>query len=158
MQEEKSSSYKEEKEKTVIKEEKNKNTGKSQLKKDIVIKDNTEDLGEIKIAPEVLANIVSRIVINTKGVVGLVSGSKSGIGTLLGVKETEEGIKVDLINNKTMSTYISVVIEYGSTIIEVAKNIQSLLKKEIEKNTGIAVQSVDVNVMGIQISKKNNKN
>jgi len=46
-------------------------------------------LGEIKIAPEVLANIVSRIVINTKGVAGLVSGSKSGIGTLLGVKETK---------------------------------------------------------------------
>ncbi len=119
-------------------------------------KDVTEDsLGEIRIAPEVLATIVSRTVGNIPGVAGLVSHAKSGFGTLLGVKEIEEGIKVDLVDEKkTMSAYISVIVEYGAIIIEVAKRIQSVVKSEIEKNTGLQVKSVDINIMGIQMAGK----
>lgn len=119
---------------------------------------NKDNLGKIIISPEVLATIVSRIVLNTKGVASLAAHSKSGFGTLLGVKEMEEGIKVDLINEKQMTAYISVIIEYGSVIIDVAKNVQSSVKKEIEKNTGLNVKSVDINVMDIRwLSKKNSK-
>lgn len=119
-----------------------------------IVKNN---LGDIKIAPEVLATIVSRIVISIQDVAGLVAHSKSGFGTLLGVKEMEEGIKVDLIDEKHMSTYISVIVEYGSVIIDVAKNIQAVVKSEIENNTGLIVKSVDVNILGIQVAKKNIK-
>jgi len=115
------------------------------------------DLGEIKIAPEVLATVVSRIVIRIPGVAGLVAHSKSGFGTLLGVKEMEEGIKVDLIDEKHMSAYISAIVEYGSIIIDVAKKIQSTVKSEIENNAGLMVKSVDINIMGIQVAKKNLK-
>ncbi|HKK83482.1 MAG TPA: Asp23/Gls24 family envelope stress response protein, partial [Atribacterota bacterium] len=74
------------------------------------------------------------------------------------VKEMEEGIKVDLLDEKHMSAYISVIVEYGSVIIDVAKNIQSAVKIEIEKNAGLTVKSVDVNILGIQMAKKNAKN
>ncbi|MFW6130007.1 MAG: Asp23/Gls24 family envelope stress response protein [Atribacterota bacterium] len=133
---------------------KGKTENSTSIKKDVAKK----NLGEIKIAPEVLATIVSRIVINTRGVAGLVEHSKSGFGTLLGVKEMEEGIKVDLIDEKHMSAYISVIVEYGSVIIDVAKNIQSAVKNEIEKNTGLMVKSVDINILGIQMAKKSAKN
>jgi uncharacterized alkaline shock family protein YloU len=123
-------------------------------KKENIVKDN---LGEIKIAPEVLATIVSRTVIDIQGVAGLVAHSKSGFGTLLGVKEMEEGIKVDLIDGKHMSVFISVIVEYGSVIIDVAKNIQSVVKSEIENKTGLIVKSIDVNIMGIQMPRKNVK-
>ncbi len=123
-------------------------------KKENIVKNN---LGEIKIASEVLATIVSRIVINVQEVAGLVAHSKSGFGTLLGVKEIEEGIKVDLIDEKHMSTCISVIVKYGSVIIDVAKKIQSMVKSEIENKTGLMVKSVDVNIMGIQVAKKNVK-
>ena len=112
-------------------------------------------LGEIKIAPEVLAMIVSRTVISIPGVAGLVSHSKGGFGTLLGVKEMEEGIKVDLIDDKKMSAFISVIVEYGAIIIEVAKNIQSGVKAEVENKTGLVVKTVDINIMGIQMKRKN---
>ncbi len=138
--------------------EKTKTKGKTDnsasIKKDVT----KNNLGEIKIATEVLATIVSRIVINTQGVAGLVAHSKGGFGTLLGVKEMEEGIKVDLIDEKHMSAYISVIVEYGSVIIDVAKNIQSAVKIEIEKNAGLMVKTVDVNILGIQMAKKNAKN
>lgn len=115
-----------------------------------------DNLGKIIISPEVLATVVSRIVLNTKGVAGLAAHSKGGFGTLLGVKEMEEGIKVDLINENQMTVYISVIIEHGLAIIDVAKNIQSIVKKEIEKNAGLNVKSVDVNVMDIRRSSKKN--
>jgi len=115
------------------------------------------DLGEIEIAPEVLATIVSRIVIDIPGVAGFVSHSKSGLGTLLGAKEMEEGIKVDLADEKHMAAYISIIIKYGYVIIDVAKKIQFVVKEEIESNTGLVVKNIDVNIMGIQLSKKNIK-
>lgn len=127
---------------------------KNSQKKENLEKDN---LGEIKIAPEVLAVIVSRTVINIPGVAGLVSHSKGGFGTLLGVKEMEEGVKVDLVDGKHMSAFISVIVEYGSVIIDVAKNIQSGVKTEIENKTGLIVKSVDINIMGIQMNRKNPK-
>ncbi len=130
---------------------------KSQLstkKKENII---TSNLGEIKIAPEVLATIVSRIVVGIPGVAGLVSHSKSGFGTLLGAKEMEEGIKIDLSEEKHMSAYISVIIEYGFVIINVAKEIQQVLKNEIESNAGLIVKSINVNIMGIQLTRKNTK-
>lgn len=138
--------------------EKTKAKGKTENSTSIKKNVTKSNLGEIKIALEVLATIVSRIVINTQGVAGLVAHSKGGFGTLLGVKEMEEGIKVDLIDEKHMSAYISVIVEYGSVIIDVAKNIQSAVKSEIEKNTGLTVKSVDINILGIQMAKKNAKN
>ena len=159
---------KEEDVKRLQKEEKNdrqskksvKETGtreKSQL--NTKIKENIArgDLGDIKIAPEVLATIVSRIVAGIPGVAGLISHSKSGFGTLLGAKEMEEGIKIDLPEEKHMSAYISVIIEYGFVIIDVAKEIQQILKNEIENNAGLIVKSINVNIMGIQLSRKNAK-
>jgi uncharacterized alkaline shock family protein YloU len=154
-----------EKEKTNLsdkKSEKEKPKAKIKEKPKTIIptKENAQKdyLGEIKIAPEVLATVVNRIAINTDGVAGLVAHSKGGFGTLLGVKEMEEGIKVDLINNNQMSAYISVIVEYGSIIIDVAKNLQDAVKKEIEKNAGIMVKSVEINIMGIKMTKKNSKN
>ena len=108
-------------------------------------------LGDINIVPEVLATIVSRIVSNISGVAGLFAHSKSGIGTLLGVKEIEEGIRVDLTEGKLLSTFISVIVDYGSVIIDLAKKIQEVVKSEVEEKTGLVVKSVDVNIMGIQM-------
>lgn len=87
----------------------------------------------------------------------MVTHSKSGFGTLLGVKEIEEGIKVDLMEGKSMSTCISVIVEYGSTIIDLAKRIQLVVKSEVEDKTGLFVKAVDVNVMGVQMSGKQSK-
>jgi len=157
MQEEDKKSIKEKVQKVEQANRKIEEKGKSQKsieKKEDIVKNH---VGEIKIAPEVLATVVSRIVIRIPGVAGLVAHSKSGFGTLLGVKEMEEGIKVDLIDEKHMSAYISVIVEYGSIIIDVAKKIQSTVKSEIENNTGLLVKSVDINIMGIQVAKKNVK-
>lgn len=113
-----------------------------------------EILGEVNIVPEVIATIISRTVISIAGVAGLATHAKGGIGTLLGTKELEKGIKVDLKENKEVSTTISVILEYGSIIIQVAREIQKKVKEELENKTGLKVTSVDVNIQGVHIEEK----
>lgn len=113
-----------------------------------------EFLGEVNIVPEVIATIISRTVISIDGVAGLATHAKGGIGTLLGTKELEKGIKVDLKENKEVSTTISVILEYGSIIIQVAREIQKKVKEELENKTGLKVTSVNVNIQGVHIEEK----
>lgn len=113
-----------------------------------------EILGEVNIVPEVIATIISRTVINIPGVAGLATQAKGGIGTLLGTKELEKGIKVDLKENKEVSTTISVILEYGSIIIQVAREIQKKVKEELENKTGLKVTGVDVNIQGVHVEEK----
>lgn len=110
-----------------------------------------EVLGEVNIVPEVIATIISRTVIGIPGVAGLATRAKGGIGTLLGAKELEKGINVDLRENKEVSTTISVILEYGSIIIDVAKEIQKKIKGELETKTGLKVTGVNVNIQGVHI-------
>jgi len=113
-----------------------------------------EILGEVNIVPEVIATIISRTVIGLPGVAGLATRAKGGIGTLLGTKELEKGINVDLRENKEVSTTISVILEYGSIIIDVAKEIQKKVKGELETKTGLKVTGVNVNIQGVHIEEK----
>ncbi len=113
-----------------------------------------EILGEVNIVPEVIATIISRTVIDIPGVAGLATRAKGGIGTLLGTKELEKGINVDLRENKEVSTTISVILEYGSIIIDVAKEIQKKVKGELETKTGLKVTGVNVNIQGVHIEEK----
>jgi len=113
-----------------------------------------EILGEVNIVPEVIATIISRTVISIPGVAGLATRAKGGIGTLLGTKELEKGINVDLRENKEVSTTISVILEYGSIIIDVAKEIQKKVKGELETKTGLKVTGVNVNIQGVHIEEK----
>lgn len=113
-----------------------------------------EILGEVNIVPEVIATIISRTVIGIPGVAGLATRAKGGIGTLLGTKELEKGINVDLRENKEVSTTISVILEYGSIIIDVAKEIQKKIKGELETKTGLKVTGVNINIQGVHIEEK----
>jgi uncharacterized alkaline shock family protein YloU len=113
-----------------------------------------EILGDINIVPEVIATIISRTVIAIPGVAGLATRAKGGIGTLLGTKELEKGINVDLKENKEVSTSISVILDYGSIIIDVAKEIQKKVKGELEVKTGLKVAGINVNIQGVHIEEK----
>ena len=124
-----------------------------QIKKEEKVKAK-EILGEVNIVPEVIATIISRTVISLPGVAGLATRAKGGIGTLLGTKELEKGINVDLRENKEVSTTISVILEYGSIIIDVAKEIQKKVKGELETKTGLKVTGVNVNIQGVHIEEK----
>jgi len=126
---------------------------KKEEKKEEIVKAK-EILGEVNIVPEVIATIISRTVIDIPGVAGLATRAKGGIGTLLGTKELEKGINVDLKENKEVSTSISVILDYGSIRIDVANEIQKKVKEELEAKTGLKVTGINVNIQGVHIEEK----
>lgn len=115
-----------------------------------------EELGNIKIADEVVAIIAGMTATEIKGVAGMSSGIAGGIAEMLGKKNLTKGIKVD-INEKDTTIDLFMVVEYGSRIPEVAWEIQEKVKDAVETMTGLNVVKVNIHIQGVQIEKESKK-
>lgn len=104
--------------------------------------------GSIRIADEVVKIIAGMSAIEINGVAGMSGGIAGGIAELLGKKNLTKGIKVE-VGEKEAAIDIYVIINYGVRIPDVAAQIQSSVKKAVERMTGLIVVEVNVNVQGI---------
>ena len=109
---------------------------------------------EIEIADEVIAVISGKAVSEIKGVAGMAGGFAGGISEVLsGKKNLSKGIKVDVID-KQVKIDVSIIVEYGIRIPDVAFEIQNRVKKAVETMTGLKVLNVNVHVQGISTSEE----
>lgn len=106
--------------------------------------------GNIKISDEVIETIASVAVSEIDGVSSTGSGFVDGITRRLTKKPATSGIKAT-VGEGTVSVDINIVVKYGVRIPEVAWNVQDAVKKEIELMTGLAVDKVNVRIVGIDI-------
>ncbi len=107
-----------------------------------------KNLGSIKIANEVVAIIASLAATEIEGVAAMSGGVTGGIVEMLGYKK---GIKVEA-GVEECNIDLSVIIDYGSTIPEVAEQIQINVKQAIESMTGLKVVEVNVHVHDVQFA------
>lgn len=115
-----------------------------------------QDIGNIRIADEVVSIIAGLAAADVKGVAGMSSGIAGGIAEMIGRKNMTKGVKVDVKGNEvTIDLYI--VVEYGSRIPEVAWEIQEKVKKAVETMTGLKVLNANIHVQGVHIQKENRK-
>lgn len=119
---------------------------------DVLIKDEHNGLGSIRIADEVVKIIAGLAATEVPGVVGMSSGVVGGIAEMLGRKNMSKGVKVE-VGEKEAAVDAFVVIEYGKRIPDVAAKIQENVKKAIENMTGLVVVEVNVNVQGVAFSQ-----
>lgn len=103
------------------------------------------DIGSIQIAPEVLEIIAGLATVEVEGVAGMSGGFAGGIAELLGRKNLAKGVKVE-VGQKEAAVDVSVIVEFGSKIPEVAAEIQRNVKEAVEAMTGIQVVEVNVHV------------
>lgn len=113
-------------------------------------------VGNVKISNDVVSIIAGIAASEIKGVIGMSSGITGGITELLGMKNQSKGIKVEL-NEKEASVDIFLVMEYGSDIAEVGRQVQENVKDAIENMTGLKVAAVNVNVQGIVVPKEDKR-
>ena len=109
--------------------------------------------GELHVANDVLADLVGHAAMQSYGVVGMVASDMAdGIATLLPanrlrrgvvVTSTEEGVHVDLY----------VVIEYGTNITVVSKNLVDAVTFALEQYAKVPLTGVDVHVQGVKVRK-----
>ncbi|GAA0135672.1 Asp23/Gls24 family envelope stress response protein [Paenibacillus sp. YSY-4.3] len=103
------------------------------------------DIGEIQIAPEVIEVIAGLATVEVKGVAGMSGGFAGGIVELLGRKNLSKGVKVE-VGQREAAVDVSVIVEYGNRLPEVATEIQHNVKRSIETMTGLTVVEVNVHI------------
>lgn len=108
-----------------------------------------ESKTDLIIDPEVIASIVAMEIDKMQNVdtVGNIFGAFSS------KNKANKGIKVEL-NNDKVKIDVNVNVDYGMRIPDVAFEIQSKLKKQVENMTGFVVNEVNVHVQGIRDPKE----
>jgi uncharacterized alkaline shock family protein YloU len=109
-------------------------------------------LGQIEISPHAIMDLASQVVLECYGVVNVVSKDlASDIIERLPFDNHQRGVDVHIENDQIVID-LYVVIEYGTRIITVARNIQSAVKYSLEKALGMPVAAVNVHVQDLRIS------
>ncbi|HEY8417670.1 MAG TPA: Asp23/Gls24 family envelope stress response protein [Limnochordales bacterium] len=106
------------------------------------------ELGELRIANEVVSIIAGLAATEVQGVAGMSGGIAGGIAEMLGRKNLSKGVKVE-VGEEQAAVDLFVVVEYGVHIPTVAWKIQENVKRAIESMTGLQVVEVNVHVQGV---------
>jgi uncharacterized alkaline shock family protein YloU len=111
-----------------------------------------EAIGKIEVSPRAISHLASRATQRSYGVVGLAAkNSRPGWAELLHRDEVQKGVEVSISEGRVVIN-LYVIIEYGTRISEVARNIMSSVKFALESALGVHVVQVNVTVQGIRVS------
>lgn len=109
------------------------------------------EYGLVKIHRNVVAQVASIAASEVEGVHRLWS---SLIMRLLKIatrgKYKKEPIKIEFKENNEVLVVISIIVNYGVNIPNVAMNVQENIKKAIEKTTGLYPVSINVKIKGVE--------
>ncbi|EFM09876.1 MULTISPECIES: Asp23/Gls24 family envelope stress response protein [Paenibacillus] len=103
------------------------------------------DIGSIQIAPEVIEVIAGLATVEVQGVAGMSGGFAGGIAELLGRKNLSKGVKVE-VGQREAAVDVSIIVEFGNRIPDIASEIQRNVKRSIETMTGLHVVEVNVHI------------
>lgn len=111
-----------------------------------------KQLGDIHIENTVVATIAAIAAQEVEGVVSM--SGKFSLGEMLGRKDVDRGIKVEIEENSRATIYVDVRIEYGLNMYDAAHDLQRKIKDSVEQMTGLAVEKVNVRINGIILREK----
>ena len=106
--------------------------------------------GKISISDLAIAKVASNTATESYGIVEMVSRRFTDtLAHILNKEVGGKGIKVTTAGNRI---YIDcfVVIKYGVSIVAVAESLKEAIKYRVESFTGMIVDTVNVNVIGVK--------
>ncbi len=107
--------------------------------------------GKITISNDAIAAVTGHIAKDCYGVIDLVSQNFSdNFSELFKKKPLNKGVKIITVNNRI---YIDlyVILKYGVSIATVTENLKSAIKYGVEQFTGMIIDSVNINVVGVRV-------
>ena len=107
----------------------------------------------VRISPDVIGIVAGIAAQEVAGIAGMSGGIVDGIAQRLGRKDFSKGIKVTL-EKETVSLDLAVVVDYGVKIMETARDLKEKVRSTVEEVTGLAVASIKVNVVGINLARE----
>jgi len=98
--------------------------------------------GNVMISEDVIATIVEHTLTEVEGVV-------KGGSEVVGKKSWGKGLRISIAEDNSVSIGCNVIVSYGESVVDVAKNVQETVTNAVESVTGVTVSDVHVNVCGI---------
>lgn len=109
---------------------------------------NKDTSGTIKISEDVVKIIAGLATIEIEGVAGMSGGIVGGIAEKLGRKNMTKGVKAE-VSETDATIDLSIIVDYGAHIQDIAFQIQNKVKNVVESMTGLKVAAVNVSVQGV---------
>lgn len=109
----------------------------------------TQENGTVMISEDVIAEIVAHAAGEVEGVVGLNVKPGADIADLIGKKSWAKGLKILVAEDNSVSIDCNVTINYGQSVVTVAKAVQEAVTSALETMAGVTISTVNVNVCGI---------
>lgn len=108
-----------------------------------------QETGSVMISQEVIATIVAQAVVDVEGVNTI--GNKPGVDMvdMIQKKSWGKGIKIVIDQDDSLFVECGIIVNYGQSVVSVAKAVQEAISSAINSMIGITVASVNVNVCGI---------
>ncbi len=107
--------------------------------------------GKISISDSAIAKVAKNAALECYGIVDTVSRRLSDSLSELLKKQTDgKGVKVVTSGDRIYIT-VNVIIKYGVSINAVAESLKEGVKYKVEKFTGMIVDTVDVNIIGVKL-------
>ena len=122
----------------------------SENRKKLSIK--SDELGEVKVADEVLAIIAGLAATEVEGVSSMAGNITNEIVSKLGMKNLSKGIVVELLDDE-IKVDVAINIAYGYSIPEVSAKVQDKVKTTIESMTGIEVAVINVRIASVDMTE-----
>ena len=114
----------------------------------------SDELGEVKIADEVVAIIAGLAATEVEGVSSMAGNITNEIVIKLGMKNLSKGIFVELLDNE-VKIDVAINIAYGYSIPEVSEKVQDKVKTTVENMTGLEVAVINVRIASVDMTGDN---
>ena len=112
------------------------------------------EYGHVSISNDVIASVAGGAAVSCYGIIGMASKNqvKDGITEILRKENYEKGIVVKKDEEKLVID-LYIIVMYGTKISEIANNVQSSVKYQIEKTLGVKVNAINIYIQGIKVNK-----
>ncbi|MCI8835471.1 MAG: Asp23/Gls24 family envelope stress response protein [Ruminococcus sp.] len=113
---------------------------------------NEANLGDVKIADEVVAIIAALAATETDGVSSMAGNITNELISKLGKKKLSKGVKVDVLEG-VVTVSLALNLKYNYSIVDVTAKVQERVKSAIENMTGLEVADINIRVAGVEMEQ-----
>ena len=106
--------------------------------------------GNISTSALAISKVASHAAMESYGIVEMAGKKDGGYEPVFNKNKGGKGIKVTFFGNRiALDAYV--VIKYGVSITAIAESLKEAIKYRVETFTGMVVDSVNVNVVGVKL-------
>ena len=117
------------------------------------IHENVNNIGEVKVADEVIAIIAGLAATEIEGVASMAGNITNELVRKLGMKNLSKGVKVE-VSEEHVSVDLSLNMKYGYSLPAVSEKVQERVRTAIETMTGLTVLEVNIKIAGVNMREE----